>query len=92
MKIVYLISAAEDINWFRHYYKIIFPDGSKKVYRQIKVSEEMLLANPYIGHASDINKSIRELHIPKTPFTLIYRVTDTQIEILRLWDERQSDI
>ena len=39
---------------------------------------------------SEVRKSVRELFIPRTPFTLIYRVAPKQIEILRLWDGRQG--
>jgi hypothetical protein len=33
---------------------------------------------------------VRELSIPRTPFTIVYRVTPLQIEVLRLWDTRQG--
>ena len=91
MKIVYLASAVRDISWFRYYYQSVFPEGSKAARERIQVIEQHLAANPYLGHTSPLHSQVRELHISRTPFSLIYRVTDTQIEILRLWDERQGE-
>ncbi|MFG6515399.1 type II toxin-antitoxin system RelE/ParE family toxin [Sulfitobacter sp. TB366] len=56
----------------------------------MKAIQKTLAANPYAGDPNDLRESVRELSIPRTPFTLIYRVAPTQIEILRLWDTRQN--
>lgn len=92
MRIVYLQSAAQDIAWFRHYYRSVFPSGSEKARAQLKSLQQLLATNPYIGHISETHKGGLEFHISKTPFSLIYRVTETQIEVLRLWDERQGGV
>ena len=52
--------------------------------------QKTLAAHPYADHPSDIREMVRELSIPRTPFTLVYRVMPSQIEILRLWDSRQG--
>jgi plasmid stabilization system protein ParE len=91
MKIVFLESAAQDILWFRYYYQSVFPEGSAKARDRLKAIQTTLAANPYIGQPSDTVKTVREFSIPRTPFTLIYRVTPTQIEVLRLWDTRQGN-
>ncbi|MPQ95270.1 type II toxin-antitoxin system RelE/ParE family toxin [Thioclava sp. JE_KL1] len=90
MKIVFLEDAAQDIRWFRHYYQSVFPEGSLKARASLKAIQQTLAANPYAGHPSDSGRAVRELSIPRTPFLLIYRVMPTQIEILRLWDNRQG--
>ncbi|WP_271951024.1 type II toxin-antitoxin system RelE/ParE family toxin [Ruegeria faecimaris] len=90
MKIVFLDDTARDIQWFRYYYTSVFPEGSKKARAQLKAIQLTLAANPYAGHPSDTGRDVRELSVPRTPFTLIYRVMPTQIEVLRLWDTRQS--
>lgn len=90
MKIVFLESAVQDIQWFRYYYRSVFPAGSVKARDQMRALQVMLAANPYAGHPSDTAKSVREFTIPRTPFTVIYRVMPTQIEVLRLWDTRQG--
>jgi plasmid stabilization system protein ParE len=91
MKIVFLESAAQDIQWFRYYYRSVFPAGSAKARDKMKVIQETLAANPYAGHPSDTRKTVREFSIPRTPFIIIYRVMPTQIEVLRLWDTRQGN-
>ncbi|MCV6594364.1 MAG: type II toxin-antitoxin system RelE/ParE family toxin [Silicimonas sp.] len=90
MRIVFLEEAAQDIQWFRFYYRSIFPEGSAKARAHLKAIQDTLAANPYAGDPSNIRKDIRELTIPRTPFALIYRVTPHQIEILRFWDIRQG--
>lgn len=90
MKIVYLEDAVQDIQWFRYYYRSVFPEGSTKARAQLMAIQNMLAANPYAGHPSETHQKVRELSIPRTPFTLIYRVMPTRIEILRLWDTRQG--
>jgi plasmid stabilization system protein ParE len=91
MKIVYLKSAAEDVAWFRYYYRSVFPAGSNNARASIRSLQKLLAANPYVGHTSEAHKGALEFPIMKTPFSLIYRVTRTQIEVLRLWDTRQGD-
>ncbi|NVO58604.1 type II toxin-antitoxin system RelE/ParE family toxin [Rhodobacteraceae bacterium B1Z28] len=90
MKIVFLEDTTRDIQWFRYYYTSVFPEGSERARIQLKAIQLTLAANPYAGHPSDTRQDIRELSVPRTPFTLIYRVMPTQIEILRLWDTRQG--
>ncbi|NOX72522.1 MAG: type II toxin-antitoxin system RelE/ParE family toxin [Alphaproteobacteria bacterium] len=90
MKIVYLPSAARDIAWFRYYYRSVFPEGSKNARETMKAIQKLLAANPYVGHRSVAHPGVLEFHIRKTPFSLIYRVTETQIEVLRVWDTRQG--
>ncbi len=90
MKVVFLESAARDLQWFRHYYRTVFPEGGSKAGKHFKAMIQTLSANPYAGHPNDTWPDVRELSIPRTPFLLIYRVTRTQIEVLRLWATRQG--
>ncbi|KZY33888.1 hypothetical protein A3731_19775 [Roseovarius sp. HI0049] len=90
MKIVFLESTVRDIQWFRYYYQSVFPEGSAKARARLRAIQSALAANPYIGQPSETRADIRDLPIPRTPFTLIYRVTPDRIEILRLWDNRQG--
>lgn len=90
MKIVFLEDTTQDIQGFRYHYRSVFPEGSAKARAHLKAIQKAMAANPYAGHPSDARDNVRELSIPRTPFTLIYRVTPTRIEILRLWDTRQG--
>lgn len=89
MNIVYLKKAIQDLEWFKIYYKNIFPEGIIQAQKQFFSIESLLKENPYIGHITDI-KEVREISIPKIPFSFIYRVKENRIEILRVWDERQE--
>jgi plasmid stabilization system protein ParE len=86
MNIIYLPLALEDISWMRRYYSVVFPDGAAKAYRHILAAEMLLKENPYIG--KQLRKNVRELPIPRTPFSFIYRPDRENIEILRIWDNR----
>lgn len=90
MRVVFLESAARDLQWFRHYYRTVFPEGSAKARAHVMASIRTLSGNPYAGHPSDVVPGVRELSIPRTPFVVIYRVTEAQIEVLRFWDTRQG--
>lgn len=89
MKIVYLPSCRDDLLWMRKYYEQVFPDGQAKAKAQFQNIKNTLLKNPYIGHLTDID-SVREMVIPKVPFSFIYRIKGEQIQVLRIWDERQG--
>lgn len=69
----------------------MFPEGVRKAKKQFSSVRQMLESNPFIGHLSTDVEHVRELHIARTPFTIVYRVTDTHIEVLRVWDTRQGD-
>jgi plasmid stabilization system protein ParE len=90
MKLVFLQSAAKDIAWFRHYYRSVFPEGAENARASLKALQTLVQANPFVGHPSEGHPGVREFPVKRTPFIMIYRVTDTQIEILRLWDNRQG--
>jgi plasmid stabilization system protein ParE len=90
MKIVFVESTAQDIQWFRFYYRSVFPAGSAKARDKMEAIQATLAANPYTGHPSDTRNTVREFSIPRTPFVVVNRVMPTQIEILRLWDTRQG--
>jgi len=89
MNIVYLPSTKDDLIWFHHYYTQVFPEGSEKALSKFDAMAEILKVNPFVG--SKTKGEVRKLTIPKTPFSYIYQVTATQIEILRIWDDRKDD-
>lgn len=90
MQLVFLPSAAQDIAWFRHYYTAVFPAGQGAAAGQLRALQTLLVANPYIGQPVEDRPGVREFPVKRTPFVLIYRVTDVQIEVLRLWDTRRA--
>ncbi|MCB1333171.1 MAG: type II toxin-antitoxin system RelE/ParE family toxin [Roseivivax sp.] len=86
----FLPSAAQDILWFRYYYRSVFTEGDANACANLKAVQVLLSANPYVGQPFEGRPGVRKFPIRKTPFMLIYRVTSEQIEILRLWDSRQA--
>ncbi len=89
MRIVYLESAREDLLWMRHYYEVVFSEGLSNARSQFHAIEQLLLANPFMGHKTH-RKDVYEFPIPKTPFSYIYSVSTVHIAILRVWDERRG--
>ena len=90
MQIVYLPSSIKGIEWMRFYYKSSFREGSAKARNQIKLFKELLQNNPYIGKSLEEFEDVRELAVSGTPFSIIYRITNTQIEILNIHDQRSE--
>lgn len=90
MQIVYLSSTKDDLLWLRHYYEKISPEGRQHTQKQFHAIESLLLTTPLIGHQSHYDENTLEFSIPKTPFSYIYRVKNNEIQILRIWDERQG--
>ena len=89
MRVLLSRSALTDLAWFRAYYKSVFPEGENNAIAQLNKIIRLLETNPYLGKPSAV-KGRREFHVPRTPFTLVYRVTEENIEIVRFWDERQG--
>jgi plasmid stabilization system protein ParE len=87
LKIVFLASASADLRWFQRYYGDIFPEGRARAGRQLQSAKTVIKQNPMIGHAIE-TRELREFLIPRTPFSLIYRVTIHRIEVVRVWDAR----
>ena len=87
MRLVYLASTAPDFVWLRRYYAQIFPEGDRRAREQFRKATALLLVNPHIGRPV-APPAVRELVIPRTPFSIVYRVREDRIEILRIWDNR----
>ena len=71
----------------RAYYTSIFPESYKRVREHFRAAERLLIDNPRVGRATEF-PDVRELIIPRTPFTFIYRVEIERIVVLRVWDAR----
>lgn len=89
MRLLFLPKAQQDFLWVRQYYGKIFPEGANQALVKFDMMESLLLANPYLGKKKQ--GEVRALKIPKTPFSYFYRVRETHIEVLRVWDERRDD-
>ena len=58
--------------------------------RRIVNAATQLAESPYLGRPSESLDGLHELHIPKLPYLLPYRVIDERVEILRVFHEAQD--
>lgn len=87
MKLVYLESTKADLAWYRTYYGSVFPEGARRAAAQYLRAISNLADNPYIGRPI-AESGTREYSIPRIPFSIIYRIREEHIEIIRIWDQR----
>jgi plasmid stabilization system protein ParE len=90
MQFEYREEAIRDLEWFRTYYTAVFPSGAKSARRHHQSIRTTLLLHPQIGHLIKEGAPIRELAIPRTPFSFIYCVSGEKIIVLRLLDSRSE--
>jgi plasmid stabilization system protein ParE len=88
VKIVYARQALADMGWFRQYYATVFPEGRGRARDALLRTEALVTENPRAGHPTEPGAETREFPILRTPFSLIYRLKDDRIEILRVLDLR----
>ena len=88
MKILFLDSTYDDLEWFHQYYSLVFPEGLESALKQFDSINELLVLNPLLGVLDE--EGLRKFTIPKTPFSYYYRITNTHIEVLRVWDDRRE--
>jgi toxin ParE1/3/4 len=88
MRIVFRAAALSDLAWFQRYYSQIFPEGEKAAKAQLQALYANLTAHPLIGHPNGRIPGVREFHVTRTPFTLVYRIDGDDIIVLRLIDNR----
>lgn len=91
MRIVFLPTTAPDFEWITEYYLTIFPEGGPKAYRRLDRALSNLSYNPHLGKAIARTK-YRQYSVPRTPFSLIYRIGGEAIEILHIWDQRSNPL
>ena len=88
MKLVFLPSTRSDLLWMRTCYAHIFQDGAKRAANQYRRTCGVIRENPPVGSPVEEMEGVREFSIPRTPFSLINRIVDDRIEVLRVWDQR----
>lgn len=89
MRIVLLASARRDLEWFKSYYEAVFPQGARRAADRYLRTIRMLRDNPNVGHPME-GGQLRALTVLRTPFILMYRIADDQIEIVRVKDGRSA--
>lgn len=88
MQIKFLAQATVDLRWFKQYYARVFPAGRPKADQQYRALLVLLKSQPRAGHPVDDFPEVLEYALPGIPFTVLYRIKDDTIEIMRLYDQR----
>jgi toxin ParE1/3/4 len=91
MRIVWLPLAQHDLVSIVGYHQAAGnKDIANQIIRRIVHSASAMIENPHLGRPSESIEGIHELHIPKLPYLLPYRVAGGRIEILRVFHEAQD--
>ncbi len=80
-EIVWTRVAQEDLESARIYLTETSPGSIPKILTQLRKTLKILSNHPFIGRPGRV-KDTRELPLQKTPFILVYRVIESQIQIL----------
>lgn len=88
--LIFLPSSKKDLRWFDTYYRSVFPEGKQKANAHFRALRRNLQENPEIGHPSEIVAGALEFPLIRTPFTVLYRVTRTEVQVLRVYDQRNE--
>ena len=65
------------------YYQSFSPDFAKRVLAEAIAAGRMLLRHPQAGPVID-DSGLRKWRVPRTPYILFYRFTDTELRIVRV--------
>ena len=91
MRIVWLASARNDLNSIVDYHTTAASkEVATRLVKHIAHSATALVDNPHLGKPSESVNGIHELHVPRLPYLLPYRVNDDRVEILRVFHEAQD--
>lgn len=88
MKLVFRASTVADLKWFRSTYTSVFPEGAKQARQHYLQTCRTLVEHPLVGHSVGRDTPVRELSIPRTPFSFVYYVAGREIVIIRVLDAR----
>ena len=90
LEIVYLDTAQPSLNWFVEYYENVFPEGANNALKHFDAMEQLLSSRPLAGRRI-VGTKFRLMPIPRTPFSVIYCVSNTRVEVARIHDNRAGN-
>ena len=91
MELRFLTSARNDRAALRDHYRQTLPTGSRIGQMHLTEALTLLRRNPEAGLPLLSPKGVRVLSMPFVPFVLIYRITATGVEFLRVCRLGQSN-
>ena len=89
MKLFWTAPSEQDLFDITAYYLAHSPKGSRSIFAAIRGAAAALPDFPRMGRETGQNER-RELVIPHTPFIIVYRIKEPQIEVLRVFHGTQS--
>lgn len=89
MKIRFLRSAWQDLNWVLAYYQEFFPQGTENAKESLAKTLRLVRENPQAGEKLK-NRNLRTFPVLRTPFRIVYKVTATEIQVARIMDMRSK--
>jgi toxin ParE1/3/4 len=87
MRLVWSDAAVDDLVGIRRYITEHNPSAANAIANRLLTIAELLIAQPEMGVATS-NKELRRLVVPHSVYSLIYRIVDTDIEIIQVFDGR----
>jgi len=90
VKVFLTDDAIDDLRWATQYYGTLFPEGLENFINNYTTTKMLLSDNPLLGRKYERVGGVRILNVVRTPFAFFYRATSTDIQILRVWDQRQD--
>ncbi|MCH2189054.1 type II toxin-antitoxin system RelE/ParE family toxin [Candidatus Gracilibacteria bacterium] len=91
MKIVWLPLAREDMEQtYEYYHDVAGPEIAQNQLQKIVHAARIFKEHPYVGVMNEADDEVFEWHIPNTSYTLPYCVVDNEVQILRVFDDRQE--
>jgi plasmid stabilization system protein ParE len=89
LELVFLPSARLDLQWFRIYYTVHFPEGMAKANNRFDACLKLLCDHPMMGRAAG-RLPRRRFSVPDTPYTIVYQQQRNSLEIVRVLDQRKE--
>ena len=89
MRVRWEADALLDLSSLREYIQRDNPAAARKTGQRIIECIDLLREQPFLGAPGRIHKT-RELVVSKTPYTVIYHITEEVISILRIFHQAQK--
>ena len=88
MKLKYLETAKPGLVWMKRYFQSQPQLDQTSAYENFERAKALLKQHPQAGELFEDFTDVRELHIARSAFSIIYTVTDDTIFIIDIRDSR----
>ena len=88
MNVVFLATAEAGLRWFKRYYKEQPQLNRDRVFAAFDAALDRLALDPFAGYPFAEYETVRELPLPKCPFSLLFTHRSDTLYIIDLRDQR----